>query len=374
MTAAMTEMGVDIQATTIHSGLVPNRSGYGGGSWDFQFNHTNCLRADIVVVDECSMLPNDLMVSILSAIKPGTKVVLVGDPHQLPPIGKGLPFSDMIKSGVVPHARLTKIHRYAGRLAHACQQINDGKQVEFSKNLSTKEVAGPLGPENIVISKTTNDAQKHKELEKIIRFLIRKGYDIHQDIQVIVSRNDEGPVNRTDINDRIQWIVNPDVKKMDECKFGLFDKVMCKSNGMRDGYIMDKSSETNELQKTSVPIYVANGESGIVRHIEEEFVLVDFGRGPLVKFNRDAWLREKDLMLSYAITCHKAQGGGWPVIIYMIDTAQHVDRNLIYTAISRAKKMCFVIGSLRELNAGIREVKSRDRKTFVAEYLRELCK
>jgi ATP-dependent exoDNAse (exonuclease V) alpha subunit len=57
----------------------------------------------------------------------------------------------------------------------------------------------------------------------------------------------------------------------------------------------------------------------------------------------------------------------------MIDAAQHVDRNLIYTAISRAKKMCFVIGSLRELNAGIREVKSRDRKTFVAEYLKELC-
>lgn len=352
-----------LEAKTIHAGLIPERSGYDGNGWGFHYNKDNYLPCDRVVVDESSMIDNATMSSLLQAIAPGTQLILTGDPDQLPPVGKGRPFLDMIESSVVPHANLTEVFRFAGRIAHACKQINQGKGFKPSKELNLESNAGEYGPENLRHIERIHASQSLQVLDSLIGKIEQRGFDPLRDLQVIVSRNDSGPVNRELVNERMQRLLNPTGMTVKDCPFRVGDKVMCLRNGIRETY--GPGIEGPETDGGSV--YTANGEGGFVEVVTPKAIFCRFGPA-LIKFARSSWRTQ--VCLAYAITVHKSQGGGWPVVVYLIDDTRLNDRSLVYTAISRAKKMCLTIGRMATLNGQIRKVSVRQRKTFLREMLR----
>ena len=274
---AFEESGVNLQAKTIHAGLIPERTGYDGNGWGFHYNSTNYLPCERVVVDESSMIDNAIMAKLLEAIEPGTQVIFCGDPDQLPPVGKGRPFLDMIESGAVPHANLTEVFRFAGRIAHACKQINQGKGFTPSDHLDLDSNAGEFGPENLRHIERLHGGQALQTLDGVIEKMQARGFDPIKDLQVIVSRNDKGPVNREIVNERMQKLLNPDGFTMGDCPYRVGDKVMCLKNGVRETY---GPGIAGEPQKDGSSVYTANGEGGIVEHVVPKAIYCQFGGRP----------------------------------------------------------------------------------------------
>jgi exodeoxyribonuclease V alpha subunit len=359
------EAGVSLPATTIHCGLIPNQSGYDGSGWGFYYNESRRLPYKRIVVDESSMADNAVMSWLLQSVADGCQVILIGDPDQLPPVSKGKPFMDMIESGVVPHAKLTEIHRFAGRIAHVCQRINAGKTFTPSPKIDLDINAGEFGPENIRHVERPNGSMSLSALDAVCLKIAERGFDPIRDMQVIVSRNDQGPVNRELVNLRLQSLLNPDGFRVDNCPFRVGDNIMCLRNGMRKIQTLEFGGPMDTKSLT----YVANGESGEVEYVNESTICCRFG-SDLVSFRKSSWNRE--VCLAYAITAHKSQGGGWPVVVYLIDETRLNDRSLIYTAISRSKTLCITIGRMSTLTGQIKRVKVRERKTFLKEMIREL--
>lgn len=364
MMEAFEECGVPLAAKTIHAGLIPERTGYDGGGWGFHYNKDNHLPCDRVVVDESSMIDNATMASLLQAIRPGTQVIFIGDPDQLPPVGKGRPFLDLIESGSVPHAQLTQVHRFAGRIAHVCRQVNDGKSFKTSPKLDLSNDAGEYGPENLRHVERIHASQSLEVLNSIVQKVEDRGFNPVKDMQVIVSRNDKGPVHRKLVNERLQKLLNPTGKTVSGCQYRAGDKVMCLRNAVRETY---EPGGLDSPVKNGGSVYTANGEGGVVAFVGPKAIWCRFGKA-VIQFKRSSW--ETQVCLAYAITVHKSQGGGWPVVVYLIDDTRLNDRSLVYTAISRAKKMCITIGRMATLNGQIRKVSVKQRKTFLKEMLK----
>jgi len=358
------EAGVSMAAKTIHASLIPIRSGYDGNGWGFYYNSEQHMPCERLIVDEMSMADNATTAALLQAVAPGTQVILIGDPDQLPPVGKGRPFLDMIESKAVPHAKLTEIHRFAGRIAHVCGRINAGKSFESSAKLNLDKNAGEFGPENLRhVERLTGNAAL-EALETLIGKVRDRGFDPFQDMQVIVSRNTEGPVNRKAVNERLQRLLNPNGTRIEKCPYRVGDKVMCLQNAVRETW--NDIGYNNLPRKDGGSEYTANGESGSVQYVSPKEIWCRFGDSTL-RFARSSW--DSQVTLAYAITCHKSQGGGWPVVIYLIDDTRLNDRSLVYTAISRSKSLCLTIGRKNTLEKQIQRVSVLERKTFLREML-----
>jgi len=366
MMESFSEAGVKLGARTIHASLVPDRNGHDGNGWSFKYNRDEKLQANRIIIDETSMCDNSLMASVLEAIPPGAQVILVGDPDQLPPVGKGRPFLDMINSGSIPHAKLTEIHRFAGRIAHVCQKINRGQSFETSPSVDMGVKAGPHGPENLRHLERKNGIESFKTMKTLVQKIQDRGFDPIHDMQVIVTLNDTGIVPRSSANRILQELLNPNGKRISDCPFRVGDKVMCLKNGTRK---TENAEGWGDLPaEDGSATYVANGESGLVEFVDKKAIWVRFS-GQRIRFTRAMW--NSQVTLAYAITVHKSQGGGWPVVIFLIDDATISDRSLTYTAISRSKKLCFTIGRMDLINKHIREIKVKGRKTFLKEMLQD---
>lgn len=364
MEEAFVEAGVPLRAQTIHSGLIPARIGHDGNGWSFVYNEKDPLPADRVIVDETSMLDASIFHSLLKAIRPGTKLILVGDTEQLPPVGKGRPFLDMINSKAFPHANLTEVHRYAGRIAHVCKAIREGRTFKPSETLDMDPEAGEYGPENYRHIERRRSSDVLRTLDAVIEKVRDRGFDPWREMQVLVTRNTQGELSRVSVNERLQNLLNPGAMTIKNCPFRLGDKVVCKKNGQRAECEFDGVKYTSNGMKS----YVSNGEDGVIVELEEKYAVVDFG-GSYLKFSRGVFGTE--IVLGYAITCHSSQGSGWPVVINLIDDCRISDKNLVYTAMSRPKKMLFTIGRLETIYKQIRSSNLSTRKTFLKERLQE---
>jgi len=359
MMEAFREQGLALEARTIHGGLVPKRCGYDGNGWTFEYNKSRPLPADRIIVDEGSMLDNATLLWLMEAVRTGSQLVIAGDPQQLPPVGKGKPFIDMIECEKIPHARLTEVHRFAGRGAVLLQNIQSGKPLKFSEEINLDKDAGPYGPENIVHLERATAHTAVKTLWPALQRFQARGYDLRRDVQVICCRNTAGAMSRQALNEHLSKLINPHGKGNDKTKFRKFDKVMCLKNGLREVYDMIGETPEKGLGK----IYVANGEGGIIRYVDEKQIIVQFGKKALARFTLAEAAAQLDR--SYAITCHKAQGGGWPCVIYMIDKSKMVDRSLIYTSLSRFQEICVTIGERSTLNRQLREQHVDHRNTLL---------
>lgn len=391
ITEAMQRYSLPLQALTIHTTL--EVCGHSSGKPEFARDHTNPLDADLVIVDETSMMDTDLAAALFSAIPDRCNVLLVGDPYQLPPVGHGAPLRDLIAAGT-PTALLTEIQRNAGAIVTACSKIKDGQLFDTAENRNGG---------NLVIARADDAEQQLATVDAILAGCLANGFDPAWDVQVLVPRN-EGPLGRKPLNVAMQRRLNPEMEtdaKRRHPQWRKGDKVICLKNTsrspceLRDG--CDSEGVENYVAKPAVSVYVANGDMGevmatepggaVVRFVSPERVVkvqskkrrkaaataegdeANDGYGGIP--SSDDPESKLDFDLAYAITTHKSQGSEWPVVVIVLDEAggRVAGREWIYTAISRASKLCFLVGRLPTAYKMVGRVGLAKRKTFLRELL-----
>jgi exodeoxyribonuclease V alpha subunit len=378
--AAMARFQLEVQPRTVHSLLEIGRNGHDGEGWGFRRNATNPLPYRLVVVDEASMLDTDLAAALLSACAPGTHVLFVGDPFQLPPVGHGAPLRDMIAAGV-PRSHLSEIRRNAGMIVEACKQIKDGK--DFA--VITASEVGTANGRNLVHFEVAAPGQQLSTLSELIETYRKHKFDPLWDIQVLAATNESGPLSRKNVNRLLQMQLNATGEAAPPNPFRQGDKIICLKNGWHFTLREPDDVESGAGED----VYVANGEIGVVTHVQPRLTIGHFTgpdraiRIPMGKprdADAEAGATEDteagagcDFDLAYAITCHKSQGSEWPIVIILGDAspgARRVcSREWLYTAVSRASRLCVTIGRLGVIQQMSRRPCLSKRKTFLKELL-----
>jgi exodeoxyribonuclease V alpha subunit len=344
--------GVSITASTIH-GLLSAQMNESG--WNFLYNENNRLPCSFLIIDESSMIDIILLKQLLCAVDDNCNVLFVGDPDQLSPVGKGAPLRDMI-AAEIPCGKLTEIRRNAGEIVKACALIRESKPIDcigYDKS----------SPENLILLKTEQSIEA--VMEQINSINQYEGNTDITDIQIIVAINDKSPLAKNKLNPILQNYFNHVTGSGLELesrikKFHIDDKIICLSNGVADNAV-----------KNSEQIRVANGDIGIVGDINKESIMVTVNHeNIIVPMSSDTW-GEADWDLGYAISGHKSQGSEWNTVIVLLDSSYAAgmicDRHWIYTAISRAKKRCYLLGNENTIAGMTRVSKMWNRKTLLKE-------
>lgn len=368
--------GLNITARTIHSTLGVVASD--GEGMRFQHDESGPLPVEFVIVDEASMVDTWLMGSLLRACSPGTHVLLVGDTNQLLPVGHGAPLRDFIRAGV-PTGELTEIHRNSGRIVEACKEIRFTGKFEFSSSWDIE--AG----HNLVIQDCRNPEQIALRLESILKQVRASGkYDMNWDVQVITPVRKSGPLSVASINSRLRDLLNPDGYRVDGNPFRVRDKIICLSNGWVPA--VDKE---DPLADHKGRIYCANGELAEVIEVLPKLTIAELQNPyrrvkiPMGKQSANGITDNEsesksdkgcDWDLASALTCHRAQGSEFPLVIVIGDpsgaASRICDRSYFYTAVSRAKRGAIYLGTRQTVEDWCRYVSLDQRKTFLAERLR----
>jgi len=306
----------------------------------FKRNDTNPLDVDFLVVDEASMLDILLTNHLLKAVQLGAHVLFVGDVDQLPSVGAGDVLRDLIRSEVAPVTRLTTIFRQAAgsQIITNAHRINRGQPPVFAKDsgafyLFPADDAGSAA--DWVIDVVTE------------RIPQKFNFDALSDIQVL-SPIYRGPAGVMILNERLQEKLNPAANNKSERRlYGTLFRVGDKVMQTRNNYDKD----------------VYNGDIGFIRNIDiiEQTLGVDFD-GRLAQYE---WSEADELTLAYAVSVHKAQGSEFPVVVMAVVTQYYMmlQRNLLYTAITRSRDLCVLTGSRRAIGIAVHNNKVAQRFT-----------
>lgn len=353
------------EAQTIHRLLEvsgnPEETGKGG----FGRNQENPLETDVVIIDEMSMVDLPLMHALLSAVIPGTRLILVGDINQLPSVGPGKVLKDLIDSEVFPVMMLTRIFRQAQEsdIVVNAHRINAGLEVRLD-NKSRDFFFLKRQDADVIISVILTLIQK-----KLPRYVDAK----MTDIQVLAPMK-KGLLGVERLNRILQQYLNTPSPKKQEKEYGekifrVGDKVMQTKNN----YQLEWEIATKYGLVVDKGIGVFNGDIGIVTaiHTYDETVEVEFDEKRKVKY---PFKLLDELELAYAVTIHKSQGSEYPAVIIPLLSGpkQLYCRNLLYTAVTRAKKCVTLVGSDTVFQEMIRNVEEQKRNTSLSERIREL--
>ncbi len=309
----------------------------------FRRNASNPLDADVVIIDEASMLDILLAASLLEALAPEASVIFVGDVDQLPPVGPGNFLGDLIESGRVPVRRLTRIFRQdaGSQIVKNAHRINAGEFPVLSRQSGEFFLIEQDSPGEV--ADTIVDICTR-------RLPARFGFDPRNDIQVL-SPMYKGEAGATNLNSRLQQAINPTGKRFHETRFRVGDRVM----QLRNNY--EKMVFNGDLGE--IVDYDLDEDKLIVRYDYE--VAYD-------RFELD------EITLAYAITVHKSQGSEFGCIIMPVITQHYImlHRNLLYTAVTRAKNMVVLVGTRKALGLAVRNVRHDKRLSSLAERLRNV--
>lgn len=326
----------------------------------FTYNSENLLNTDVIILDEVSMVGIELFWSLLQAIPVGAKLIMLGDNGQLPPIGVGNLLNDLMKSGKINLVNLTKIHRQAEKSAIITKsQSIRKKEFLLSNDCDGNNTYGALQDLNIY-------AQQDKDnlLDIIIDTFMREYNNKSdlKDIQIIVAQNQKVELAREKINCIIQDKINPKGYDDEEIhvKYGQKIRVGDKIINRENHYDV----ETPYGEQTSI----YNGSMGIVTEITNNYVIVDFYDEGEIVINSDYY---SGLELAYAITCHSSQGSQFKTVIVGFDNSSYIllSNEWLYTAITRAKEMCYLVTQIKSFNMAVLHHKTIDRNTFLLELL-----
>ena len=356
------------EAQTIHRLLELNgmpEEEQEGRAVHFDRNSENPLEADVIIIDEMSMVDIALMHSLLLAVTAGTRLILVGDENQLPSVGPGNVLRDIIRSGCFPVVELKKIFRQASEsdIVVNAHKINRGEQVTIN-NKSRDFFFLKRYDADIIIRVVIALIQ-----EKLPRYVDAKPYEI----QVLTPMR-KGLLGVERLNQILQRYLNPPDEKKKEKEIGqrLFregDKVM----QVKTNYQL----EWEILGRYKIPVDkgvgVFNGDTGIMTEINEfaETATVEFEDGRQAEYS---FKQLEELELAYAVTIHKSQGSEYPAVILPILSGPRMlmNRNLLYTAVTRARKCVTVVGSETTFAEMIRNEKQQQRYSSLDRRIREL--
>ncbi len=330
----------DREATTIHRLLGPTKV---GNRFTFKFDEQNLRAADLIVIDETSMVDISLMASLLCAISPDTQLVMIGDHYQLPPVGPGSPFRDLLSSTQVPFKELNIIKRQKdGLIVQNAHRIKNGEDIIVPDHNAGDFIFMGREDEDDILMKIADFYSS--DLLKALKV------DPLRDVQVISPLREKTLLSCKSINAALQKALNPN-DPVEDYPFKVGDKVIQTRNDYDHN--------------------IVNGDMGYVAAINkvDKFISVDF-ESP----DRHVILPIKghDLDLAYAITVHKSQGSEWPVVILPIHRNfgnRLPQRNLLYTAVTRAKRLLVIIGHRDEITKIVRRNEQGRRYTHLTERL-----
>jgi exodeoxyribonuclease V alpha subunit len=327
----------DHPAVTVHRLL-----GAQGTSGGFSRNEEWPLDADVIVVDEASMLDVELTAALLEACPDGTHLLLVGDPAQLPSIGPGHVLGDLIDSGVVPVTELTTLYRQAegGAIARLATAVRGGE---------LPQVDSP--DREVVVVPATGSAEAARRVVQLVTDSIPRALGIEPAGVQVVTPVHRGPAGTIELNKALKAELNPGSGTV--FGFDPGDRVVATANHM-------------DLE----PVGFANGEVGVVTGTGEGSLDVAFASGPVTVTGQALF----DLRHGWAITVHRAQGSEWPGVVVVLppEAGGMLSRPLVYTALTRAQRhLSIVHASGAALARAVREVDVRPRRTRLARLLAE---
>lgn len=323
----------------------------------FHHDESNPVSQEIVVCDEASMLDTFLAGNLVSALPRTARLILVGDVYQLPSVGAGNVLRDCIGSGVIPVTELDTIHRqekgsWIARNAHAVKngEVRSINLTNRTRDFFWEDMARKF-PE---MSPQERSVQLKERILEAVRSLRDKGYPVGS-VQVL-SPMYKGPVGVSTLNSELQELLNPAGPGKAETRAGF-----------RTFRVGDRVMQLkNDYDKE-----VFNGDLGWIRGIDEEGgkMVIDFDDAP-VEYE---FLEADQLALAYACTIHKSQGCEFPIAIIPVTTSHYVmlQRNLLYTAITRARSMCLLLGEMKALGIAVKNDKPITRNTTLESLLRQ---
>lgn len=353
------------EASTIHRLLELSGAPEDQALARFERNEQNPLEADVIIIDEMSMVDINLMNSLLKAVMPGTRLILVGDVNQLPSVGPGNVLKDIINSHCFNVVRLTKIFRQAleSAIVTNAHKINDGIPIDLAHK--TKDFF----------------CMKRYDTPSIIGVMIALIRDklppnvgaAPYEIQVLTPMR-KGELGVERLNVILQQYLNPPSsdKREREHRQGLFregDKVMQIKNNYQ--------IEWEVTDKYNIPVDkgvgVFNGDTGIIKEINTfaELLTVEFDEGRKVSY---PFSQLDELELAYAVTIHKSQGSEYPAVILPLLSGPRMlfNRNLLYTAVTRAKRCVVIVGSEETVERMIGNVSEQKRYTGLCQRIGEV--
>ncbi len=354
------------EARTIHR-MLELSGGVDGneGRMAFERNEGNPLETDVIIIDEMSMVDISLMHSLLRAIAVGTRVIFVGDVNQLPSVGPGNVLCDMIASNTFPVVRLTKIFRQASEsdIIVNAHKINAGSRIKLDNKskdfflLQRNDVNVITG---VVIALVRDKMPKYVKATPF-------------DVQVLTPMR-KGELGVERLNQVLQQYLNPpsQEKKEKECAQGIFregDKVMQIKNNYQITW--EKKSRYGITVDSGTGVF--NGDAGIIREINAfaEQVTVEFEDGHIVEY---PFGQLDELELAYAITIHKSQGSEYPAVVMPLLSGPRMlfNRNLLYTAVTRAKNCVTIVGSENTVQTMIDNESEQKRYSGLNERIVEI--
>ena len=361
----MTE-ATGVEAKTVHrlleiSGLSEESGAVGG----FGRNAQNPLEADVIIIDEMSMVDAYLMHALLDAVTVGTRLIMVGDMNQLPSVGPGSVLKDMIQSGCIPVVSLTRIFRQAQEsdIVVNAHKINRGEPVLLD-NKSRDFFFLKRDDANVIISIVIQLVR-----DKMPRYVNAKMYDI----QVLTPMR-KGLLGVERLNKILQEYLNPpDRTKTEQEQNGVLfregDKVMQVKNNYQLGWEI-RGRYGIPMEKG---LGIFNGDMGIIREINKqtERVTVEFDEQRMVEYPYSGL---EELELAYAVTIHKSQGSEYPAVVIPLLSGPKMlmTRNLLYTAVTRAKQCVTLVGDPYAFNQMEENTVEQKRYTALADRIREL--
>ena len=350
-----------LDARTIHRAL---EISYRKDRGIFVYNEDNPLSCDVVIVDEVSMVDVNLMYNLLKAISRGTKLILVGDKDQLPSVGAGNVLSDILQSEIIPTAQLTKIYRQEDNslIISNAHLINSGQMPVIDNHSSDFFFEAKEGPEQTfetVVELVTKRIPNHFKLDS-------------SKIQLLAPLK-AGVCGIDNLNRQIQSKLNPPSNLKQELTLGaqilrVGDKVMQTANNYDLDWI--KPNENEYLQEEGKGVF--NGDMGTISEINNQTgeVVVVFDDKKQVLYPRSEL---GQISLAYAITIHKSQGSEFDVVIIPLVPGPSLilTRNLIYTAVTRAKKVVVLVGDRQTLSRMVKNSHTAKRYTLLKDFLIE---
>ena len=311
----------------------------------YQKNEDNPLEGDVLIIDECSMIDMILMNALLKAIPEGMRLILVGDIDQLPSVGAGNVLRDIIDSGVFPVVRLTRIFRQAqsSRIIMNAHAINEGKFPDISNGKNT----------DFFYIEKEDPEEAVQEIVRLVKNNLPRYYKTPWNHIQVLTPMQKGIVGAANLNLALQEALNP------------------QGDGLRRGGYLFRAGDKVMQIRNNYEKEIFNGDIGTVESVDlqERMLKVNFDQH-IIEYEASEL---DELVHAYATTIHKAQGSEYPIVVMPVLMNHYVmlQRNLIYTGITRAKKVLIIVGTRKALSYAVRNVTVTKRNTFLKERLCE---